>query len=386
MTSFTFFLFFIPVLAVLLLAINFLFAPYNPNAEKRTAFECGFHSFLGQNRSQFSISFFIFALLFLLFDLEILLIYPYALSSNWNGIFGLVVMLLFFLLLTIGFIFELGKKALTIYSRQYKSSHSVSRRPVKCIKKSEISKVHFILSWALLDLSKIEFDWFNTFISYIKDILWRLAYSGDLDIVPGSGIGTDIDYGIRIVIGIAGSVALWYLLRNFNIRNRNTISVHLTSSFISNKANKPVEGNDKGVNAVIAKENQKGFFALYLPRILGGPLSSFLIYWITGVTVAIGDTSQKRLRSEFLAERDMPMTIEQIAATRGMILPWVPAPHPVWWAFLEKYFNFSVTTGAGDLVVILRPSDAVLREDGKYYIPLIVPRSEYYSEYKPLGL
>ena len=81
-TSFTFFLFFIPLLAIILLAVNFIFAPYNPNAEKRTAFECGFHSFLGQNRSQFSISFFIFALLFLLFDLEILLIYPYALSSE----------------------------------------------------------------------------------------------------------------------------------------------------------------------------------------------------------------------------------------------------------------------------------------------------------------
>ena len=118
MTSFTFYLFFIPVLAVILLAVNFIFATYNPNAEKRTAFECGFHSFLGQNRSQFSISFFIFALLFLLFDLEILLIYPYALSSNWNDIFGLLTMLLFFVLLTIGFVFELGKKALVIYSRQ----------------------------------------------------------------------------------------------------------------------------------------------------------------------------------------------------------------------------------------------------------------------------
>lgn len=118
MTSFTFYLFFIPLLAVILLAINFIFATYNPNAEKRTAFECGFHSFLGQNRSQFSISFFIFALLFLLFDLEILLIYPYALSSNFNDIFGLLIMLIFFILLTIGFIFELGKKALIIYSRQ----------------------------------------------------------------------------------------------------------------------------------------------------------------------------------------------------------------------------------------------------------------------------
>jgi NADH-ubiquinone oxidoreductase chain 3 len=120
LTSFTFYLFFIPILAIILLAINFIFATYNPNAEKRTAFECGFHSFLGQNRSQFSISFFIFALLFLLFDLEILLIYPYALSSQFNDIYGLIIMLVFFVLLTIGFIFELGKKALVIYSRQNK--------------------------------------------------------------------------------------------------------------------------------------------------------------------------------------------------------------------------------------------------------------------------
>jgi NADH-ubiquinone oxidoreductase chain 3 len=127
MSSFTFYLFFIPFLGVVLLAVNFILAPYNPNAEKRSAFECGFHSFLGQNRSQFSISFFIFALLFLLFDLEILLIYPYALSSGWNDLFGLSTMLLFFVLLTIGFIFELGKKALTIYSRQYTDSSKFNK-------------------------------------------------------------------------------------------------------------------------------------------------------------------------------------------------------------------------------------------------------------------
>ena len=118
MTSFIFFLCLIPVLAVVLLSVNFILAPYNPNAEKRTAFECGFHSFLGQNRSQFNVSFFLFALLFLLFDLEILLIYPYALSSNWNVLYGLTTMLVFFVLLSIGFIFELGKKALTINSKQ----------------------------------------------------------------------------------------------------------------------------------------------------------------------------------------------------------------------------------------------------------------------------
>jgi NADH-ubiquinone oxidoreductase chain 3 len=93
--------------------------------EKKTAFECGFHSFLGQNRTQFSISFFIFALLFLLFDLEILLVYPYTITAYDNSIYGLIIMLIFFILLTVGLIFELGKKALNINSKQssFKQGH-----------------------------------------------------------------------------------------------------------------------------------------------------------------------------------------------------------------------------------------------------------------------
>ena len=118
MTSITFFFIFIPVLAFILLAINLIFAPHNPYQEKNAAFECGFTSFLGQNRTQFSISFFIFALLFLLFDLEILLVYPYLVSSYTNETYGLIMLLIFLLALTLGFAFELGKKALTIDSKQ----------------------------------------------------------------------------------------------------------------------------------------------------------------------------------------------------------------------------------------------------------------------------
>ena len=118
MTATTFFLCLIPVLGIILLLVNLILAPRNDYLEKDSAFECGFHSFLGQNRSEFSISFFIFALLFLLFDLEILLVYPYVVSAYVNGIFGLIVMLIFFLVLTLGFVFELGKNALSIDSRQ----------------------------------------------------------------------------------------------------------------------------------------------------------------------------------------------------------------------------------------------------------------------------
>lgn len=119
MSSQIFFFVFIPILAVILLGVNLILAPHNPYEEKNSAFECGFHSFLGQNRSEFSISFFIFALLFLLFDLEILLVYPYVVSSYVNGIFGLIIMLIFFLILTLGFAFELGKNALSIESKQW---------------------------------------------------------------------------------------------------------------------------------------------------------------------------------------------------------------------------------------------------------------------------
>src|SRR6516164_11390305 len=123
MNSTIIFFIFIPLLAFIFLIINLLLAPHNSYKEKDSVFECGFHSFLGQNRTQFSISFFIFALLFLLFDLEILLVYPYLVSAYSNGIYGLVIMLVFFLVLTLGFAFELGKNALKIDSRQIFNFH-----------------------------------------------------------------------------------------------------------------------------------------------------------------------------------------------------------------------------------------------------------------------
>jgi NADH-ubiquinone oxidoreductase chain 3 len=124
MSTTTFFFLVIPFLALLLLCVNIIFSPHNSYQEKDSAFECGFHSFLGQNRTQFSISFFIFALLFLLFDLEILLVFPYIVSAYFNGIYGLIIMLFFFLVLTLGFAFELGKNALKIESKQMHSFNS----------------------------------------------------------------------------------------------------------------------------------------------------------------------------------------------------------------------------------------------------------------------
>ena len=118
MSSITFFIVLVSTIAILFLAINFLFAPHNPYQEKYSIFECGFHSFLGQNRTQFSIKFFIYALVYLILDLEILLLFPLALSGYVNDIYGIIIALIFVFVITIGFIFELGKGALKIDSKQ----------------------------------------------------------------------------------------------------------------------------------------------------------------------------------------------------------------------------------------------------------------------------
>ena len=130
MSSMTFFFLFVVIVAILFLAINFIFAPHNPYQEKYSIFECGFHSFLGQNRTQFGIKFFIFGLLYLLFDLEILLIFPFALSEYINNLYGLIITLIFMAIITVGFVFELGKNALKIDSRQVITNLKVKNKNV----------------------------------------------------------------------------------------------------------------------------------------------------------------------------------------------------------------------------------------------------------------
>lgn len=118
MASMTIFIFFVFIITFLFLIINFLLAPHNPYQEKYSIFECGFHSFFGQNRIQFTITFFVYALLFLILDLEIVLLTPFGVSQYINNLYGLIFMIFFAILIGIGFIFELGKGALKIYSKQ----------------------------------------------------------------------------------------------------------------------------------------------------------------------------------------------------------------------------------------------------------------------------
>lgn len=135
MSIFYFFTFIIS-LTFSLLSLSLLLGRHTPYSEKNSKFECGFHSFRDQNKKEFHISFFIFALLFLLFDLEILLVYPYVVSSYNNGYFGLISLIIFLLLLTAGFVFEYGKGALSLESRQNTYDRTNVSSPVPKVKSS----------------------------------------------------------------------------------------------------------------------------------------------------------------------------------------------------------------------------------------------------------
>lgn len=100
-------------LSIALIFINKIFSPTGPSLEKVSPFECGFSSFY-QTRSPFNIYYYLVGLLFLIFDLEILLIYPFALSTTTYGFF---IFNLFLFFLTIGFIYELGKGVLKFTNR-----------------------------------------------------------------------------------------------------------------------------------------------------------------------------------------------------------------------------------------------------------------------------
>ena len=112
MTSLTIMFIFVPVLTAILLMLNVLLAVHKPDTEKVSAYECGFSPVYGQTRAPFSIQYYLVGILFLLFELEILLLYPLATSLYQVGSYGFVVAIMFFLGLTLGFMFEWGKGAL----------------------------------------------------------------------------------------------------------------------------------------------------------------------------------------------------------------------------------------------------------------------------------
>jgi NADH-quinone oxidoreductase subunit A len=90
---------------------NFLAAPSNPDPEKLSAYECGFEAF-DDSRMEFDVRFYLVAILFIIFDLEIAFLFPWAISLGNIGALGFWSMMIFLSVLTIGFIYEWKKGAL----------------------------------------------------------------------------------------------------------------------------------------------------------------------------------------------------------------------------------------------------------------------------------
>lgn len=99
------------VIVLVLLVISYSVSSKNITDEKASAYECGFEPF-DESRKTFDIQFYIVGVLFLIFDLEIAFLFPWALSLSYIGLFGFWVMCIFILFLTIGFVYEWQRGAL----------------------------------------------------------------------------------------------------------------------------------------------------------------------------------------------------------------------------------------------------------------------------------
>jgi len=98
-------------LSVGFILMNFLLSPSKPDPEKLSAYECGFEPF-EDSRMEFDVRFYLVAILFIIFDLEIAFLFPWAISLGNIGILGFMSMMIFLFILTIGFIYEWKKGAL----------------------------------------------------------------------------------------------------------------------------------------------------------------------------------------------------------------------------------------------------------------------------------
>ena len=99
------------VIGVALIALPLILAPAKPDPEKLSAYECGFNAF-DDARMKFDVRFYLVSILFIIFDLEVAFLFPWAISMKQIGAFGFWSMVAFLGVLTVGFIYEWKKGAL----------------------------------------------------------------------------------------------------------------------------------------------------------------------------------------------------------------------------------------------------------------------------------
>jgi NADH-quinone oxidoreductase subunit A len=93
------------------MTLGYVLAPHRPDAEKLSPYECGFEAF-EDARMKFDVRYYLVAILFILFDLEIAFLFPWAIVLEEIGLFGFVAMMIFLGILVVGFIYEWMKGAL----------------------------------------------------------------------------------------------------------------------------------------------------------------------------------------------------------------------------------------------------------------------------------
>ena len=98
-------------IAIGMISFTFIVGESKPDNEKLSAYECGFEAF-DDARGRFDVRFYLVALLFIIFDLEVAFLFPWAITLGKIGLFGFWSMMIFLLILTIGFIYEWKKGAL----------------------------------------------------------------------------------------------------------------------------------------------------------------------------------------------------------------------------------------------------------------------------------
>ena len=111
---------YLPILVFLVLGLvfgiapmvaGFVLAPHRPDADKLSPYECGFEAF-EDSRMKFDVRYYLVAILFIIFDLEIAFLFPWAVVLEEIGMFGFIAMVVFLAILVIGFIYEWKKGAL----------------------------------------------------------------------------------------------------------------------------------------------------------------------------------------------------------------------------------------------------------------------------------
>ncbi len=98
-------------LSMAMVGVSWLLAPQRPDSEKLSPYECGFEAF-SDTRGRFDVRFYLVTLLFIIFDLEVAFLFPWAVALGDIGLFGYWSMMIFLAVLTVGFIYEWKKGAL----------------------------------------------------------------------------------------------------------------------------------------------------------------------------------------------------------------------------------------------------------------------------------